>query len=151
MSRHPIVLLVHNIRSMWNVGSIFRCADAFGVAHIHFSGYTPRPPRMEISKTALGADGWIPWSSESDPLDVVTKRRKEGYAILSLEKTTESQPISTYNVRSPACLSICNEILGVDKALLGASDAILHIPMSGKKESLNVSVALGVALYQLSA
>lgn len=143
----PIVLLAHNIRSIWNVGSLFRSADAFGVAHIHLTGYTAAPPRMEISKTALGADGWIPWSKTEDPLDVIRERRLEGYEIVSLERTDTSTPLARHRPEQPVCLFLGHEILGVDQTYLAESDAIVHIPMLGKKSSLNVSVAAGIALF----
>lgn len=129
---------------------MFRCADAFGVQHIHLTGYTPKPPRAEISKTALGAEEWIPWSSGSDPFDVIAKRRKEGFAVVALEHTAQSRPLSSYSIQSPVCLIVGHEVLGVSDDLLSASDAVVHIPMAGRKESLNVSVALGIALFHLS-
>ncbi|MSR67504.1 RNA methyltransferase [Candidatus Peribacteria bacterium] len=144
-----IILIAHNIRSLWNIGSFFRTADAFGVAHIHLTGYTALPPREEISKTALGAENTIPWSTSKDPITVIDERRREGYEIVALEITGNSLPLSGYFPKKPVCLIVGHEVLGVSDALLKASDTVVHIPMFGKKESLNVSVALGIALYHL--
>ncbi|MBP9773530.1 MAG: RNA methyltransferase [Candidatus Peribacteraceae bacterium] len=145
----PIVLIAHNIRSIWNIGTLFRTGDAFGVDHIHLTGYTAQPPRKEISKTALGAEKWIPWSYTKDPLEVIEKRREEGFMIVALEKNDESIAINTLKSDKPICLIIGHEVLGVNEDLLKASDTIAHIAMQGKKESLNVSVATGIALYAI--
>ncbi len=145
-----MILIAHNIRSMWNVGSFFRTADAFGITHIHLTGYTPCPPRIEISKTALGAEGWIPWSKDANVLKVIEARKTEGYDVVSLEITQESTSLRNFSSQRPLCLIVGNEVLGVPDELLAASNSIVSIPMSGRKNSLNVSVALGVALYGLN-
>ena len=147
----PIVLIAHNIRSLWNIGSFFRSADAFGISHIHLTGYTSAPERKEVQKTALGAEKTISWSKDLDPIDVVKKRRKEGYEIVALEISEESTPISKFHSRGPVCLILGHEILGVPEALRSISDSTVHIPMQGKKESLNVSVAAGIAMFWLRA
>ncbi len=144
------VLLAHNIRSLWNIGSFFRTADAFGVSHIHLTGYTAAPPRDEITKTALGAEEWIPWSKEEDPLEVIKKRRKEGFEIVALEIAAGSIPLSSFIPTKPVCLIVGHEVTGVPQELLAAADCSVSIPMSGRKESLNVSVAVGVALYHIT-
>ena len=148
--RPPVIIIAHNIRSLWNIGSFFRTADAFGIAHIHLTGYTAAPPRYEITKTALGAEEWIPWSKTEDPLEVIGQRRKEGYEIIALEIAKGSTPISQYATPKPVCLIVGHEISGVPQELLRAADCCVHIPMNGNKESLNVSVALGIALFELS-
>jgi tRNA G18 (ribose-2'-O)-methylase SpoU len=149
MAEQRIVLVAHNIRSLWNIGSFFRTADAFGVGHIHLTGYTASPPRNEIHKTALGADEWIPWSHDPDPLAVLSTRRKEGFEVVSLEIAGGSVPLNTYEAHKPVCLVVGHEITGVPAEILSVSDRVVHIPMIGKKESLNVSVALGIALFSL--
>jgi 23S rRNA (guanosine2251-2'-O)-methyltransferase len=150
MHSHSCVIIAHNIRSLWNIGSFFRTADAFGVPHIHLTGYTAAPPREEITKTALGAEQWISWSRDADPLVVIGKRKSEGFRILSLEISDKSTPLPSITGGQPTCLIVGHEITGVPEELLRASDHIVHIPMIGKKESLNVSVAFGIALYQLA-
>ncbi len=152
MHHLPIVLLAHNIRSLWNIGALFRSADAFGIAHIYLTGYTSAPPRKEISKTALLSEQWIPWSKIPDPETVIQERKNQGFEILSLERASGSIDLKTYKQRPDTkgiCLIVGHEILGVPDALLRASDHVVHIPMLGKKESLNVSVAAGIAMYCL--
>jgi 23S rRNA (guanosine2251-2'-O)-methyltransferase len=151
MMTHPIILLAHNIRSLWNIGSFFRSADAFGISHIHLTGYTSAPDRREVHKTALGAEESVPWSKDLDPVAVIEQRKKEGYSIVSLEITKESIPLSDYKPAGPVCLIVGHEILGVPQELRKLSDAVVHIPMKGKKESLNVSVACGIALFHLTS
>lgn len=144
-----LVVVAHNIRSLWNVGSFFRTCDAFGVSHLHLCGYTAVPPRKEIHKTALGAEEWVPWSYDADPLLVLRRRKSEGFAIVGLEITAGSVPLSAYVPTGPQCLVLGHEILGVPKEILGLCDTVVHIPMNGRKESLNVSVAAGIAMYGL--
>ena len=167
--KHSIIILAHNIRSLWNIGSLFRSSDAFGVSHIHLTGYTAAPPRMEIGKTALGADEWIPWSKDLDPVKVIEQRRKEGFRIVALELKEGSIPLQDFTVscrinsaanrcqeiqanshqetRFPICLILGHEILGVPDELIKLADDIVSIPMGGRKNSLNVSVAAGIALF----
>lgn len=146
VSGKRIVLIAHNIRSLWNIGSLFRSADAFSVEHIHLTGYTAAPPRKEIGKTALGAEEWIPWSKDSDPLEVMTQRKGEGFLVVSLELGKESIAIDQFQWPDKTCLVVGHEISGVPDDVLKVSDAIVHIPMQGRKESLNVSVAAGIAM-----
>lgn len=146
MSHPNIILIAHNIRSLWNVGSFFRTADAFKVEKLYLTGYTATPPRREIAKTALGADEWIPWEYQEDPLMLIEKLREEKWRIVSLELSEKSVRLTDYQAREKTCLIVGHEVLGVSQELLAASDDIVHIPMHGQKESLNVSVALGIAL-----
>lgn len=147
--KRRIVLLAHNIRSIWNVGSFFRTADAFAIEHVYLTGYTPTPPRKEISKTAIGADAWIPWSHALDPLDVIRDLQQKSFVIVSLEITPKSQILSSIQLprETPVCIVVGHEILGVPDDILSASNIIASIPMLGKKHSLNVSVACGIALH----
>lgn len=145
-----LVVIAHNIRSLWNVGSIFRSADAFGVTHIYLTGYTGCPPRMEIGKTALGAEEWIAWSYEKDPLTVIERLKKKKFQVIALEKTKNSEPLQTFHTDASVALILGHEVQGVSDELIAASDTVLHIPMRGKKESLNVSTAAGIAMYELS-
>lgn len=144
-----IVVLAHNIRSLWNVGSFFRTADAMGVSKLYFSGYTATPPRREISKTAIGAEEWIAWEYQADPLDVIRQLKAEGFRIVGLELTDSAISISQYSSDEDICLVVGHEVTGVPKDILQACDDVVYIPMHGQKESLNVSVALGIALHRL--
>lgn len=147
--KKDIVIIAHNIRSLWNIGAIFRSADAFSISHIHLTGYTAAPPRKEIGKTALGAEKTVPWSQEEDPVKVVLERKKEGYHIVSLELGNNSTPLMNFTTDAPVCIILGHEILGVPSHLMALSDATVHIPMLGSKNSLNVSVAAGIAMYAL--
>ena len=149
MKKKEVYVLAHNIRSLHNVGSIFRTCDGAGVSKLYLTGYSGVPPRKEIAKTALGADESVAWEYYKDPLSVVRKLKKDGVQIVSLEKNKKSADISGFKPTYPVCMIIGNEIDGVEADLLKASDAVLHIPMRGKKESLNVSVAFGIGIYQL--
>ncbi|MDD5751332.1 MAG: RNA methyltransferase [Candidatus Peribacteraceae bacterium] len=146
-----LILLAHNIRSLWNVGSFFRTGDAFGVEKIYLTGYTATPPRREISKTALGAEEFVPWKFEQDPVKVIKVLKRKGYVIVALEQAKKAVVLSDYEPPSKVCLIVGHEVLGVSKELLKLCDAIVHIPMQGKKESLNVAVAAGIALHRLEA
>lgn len=144
-----LILLAFNIRSLWNVGSLFRTADAFGVEKLILSGYTALPPRREISKTALGAEEYVPWEQARDPAKAIAKLKKRGYTIVALEQTKKALDLAAYNPPPKVCLIVGHEVLGVPKELLRLCDAVVHIPMHGRKESLNVAVAAGIALHRL--
>ncbi len=148
--KRQITLLAHNIRSLWNIGSLFRTADAFDVEQILLSGYTALPDRTEVKKTALGAESWVPWKKVSDPLEAMAQLRRDGYKIIALELSEKSLEIQNYRSSGPVCLVIGHEILGVPKNILDTCDEAIQIPMLGRKNSLNVSVAAGIALYHLS-
>ena len=143
------MLLAFNIRSLWNVGSLFRTCDAFGVEKLILAGYTATPPRREISKTALGAEETVPWEQHLDPTKAIAKLKKQGFTIVALEQARGAIDLKEYEPPSKVCLIVGHEVLGVPKELLKLCDAIVHIPMHGKKESLNVAVAAGIALHHL--
>lgn len=145
--KRSLVVIAHNIRSLWNVGAVFRSADAFGVKHIHLTGYTAAPPSKEIGKTALGAEEFVSWSKDAGPVEVIRRRKAEGFTIVSLELGEGSIPLPDFQPPDKICLILGHEILGVSDELREMSDVTVHIPMLGKKESLNVSVAAGIALY----
>ncbi len=155
----PLFLVLHNVRSAYNVGAIFRTADGAGVAHIHLSGYTPTPPdgsrpfttkpeRMVI-KTALGAQETVPWSHRDTFEEVIALLRADGVHIVALEQTPQSVDYRAYQPTGPTALVLGNEPDGIDMAHLALCDAAMDIPMYGTKTSLNVSVAAGIALYAL--
>lgn len=144
-----LVIIAHNIRSMHNVGSIFRSSDGVGASRLFLTGYTPCPPRKEISKTALGADEMISWQHHKNPLKLIRQLKNEGYKIIALEKNKKSKSIYSFQSNEPLCLILGNEIEGVDQSIQEECQYILHLPMHGQKISLNVSVAFGIAAYQL--
>ncbi|KKU51367.1 MAG: hypothetical protein A3H69_00385 [Candidatus Sungbacteria bacterium RIFCSPLOWO2_02_FULL_47_9] len=145
-------VICHNIRSRENVGSIFRTADAFGVSKVLLTGYTPTPPHPKISKTALGAENFVPWESHYSPVRLVKKLKNEGFVVVALEcgiKQKTVRSLRQFLKKKKIALIVGNEVFGIPAALLKHADAILEIPMKGKKESLNVAVAFGVASYTL--
>lgn len=142
------ILWLHNVRSLHNVGAAFRNADAFGVMEIYLSGYTPRPPRPEITKTAIGAEEHVQWSSVEDPVERIDALKKIGYQIVGLEQTDRSDLLSDFKPHNQKiCLILGNEVTGIDDDIIPLLDDAVEIPQFGMKHSLNVSVACGVALY----
>lgn len=144
-----IILLAHDIRSLWNVGSLFRTCDAMSVEKLWLTGYTGTPPRREIAKTALGADEWVPWEHTVDPLQVLDSYAAEGWRLVALEQTPTAIDVSAYVPHDRVLLVVGHEVLGVPAAILERCTDHIHIPMLGKKNSLNVTVAAGIALHRL--
>ncbi|NTU45545.1 MAG: RNA methyltransferase [Chlorobiaceae bacterium] len=147
--KHPIYLMLHNIRSMWNVGSMFRTADAAGIEKMILSGYTATPPRKEIDKTALGAQDSVTWEYQADPLVALLELKRAGVKICGLEITEGSRPYSALTPGDfPLCLVVGNEVDGLENEVLELCDEVLEIPQFGTKHSLNVAVASGIALFE---
>jgi len=146
--RSSFILWLHDIRSLHNVGAAFRSADAFGIKEVWLSGYTPIPPRAEITKTAIGAEEHVEWKQIKDIKKAVTELKNDGYAVLGLEQTVNSKMIHEYVPESTKiCLVLGNEVTGISSDMLPSIDEAVEIPQFGMKHSLNVSVAAGVALY----
>ncbi|RNC85306.1 MAG: TrmH family RNA methyltransferase [Balneola sp.] len=144
-----IKVVLHNIRSLHNVGSLFRSCDAFGVSELMLSGYTPHPPRPEISKTAIGAEEFVPWSVWGSFEELTDSLKKDGYVIIGLEQMDESISLPEFSPdnHDKLCLVMGNEVTGIDDDAIPFIDQFVSIPQFGKKHSLNVSVAGGVLLY----
>lgn len=148
--KFPIYVLLQNIRSMWNVGSIFRTCDATRIEKIIITGYTATPPRKEIDKTALGATEWVAWDYVPNPLDAIARLKAQGVTIAALEIAANARPYDSLSQRHfPLCLVVGNEVTGIDDEALAECDLALEIPQYGVKHSLNVAVAVGVALFEL--
>lgn len=148
--RHPVIGVLENIRSLYNVGSCFRTADAMLLERLVLTGYTPAPPRTEISKTALGATETVPWEHERDSVAAIDRLRASGIAVYALEITASSMPIDeATDIHFPAALVVGNEIAGVSSDVLSHCDGALEIPMYGVKHSLNVAVAFGIGAWEL--
>lgn len=151
-----IALVLHNIRSAQNVGSIFRTADAAGVQKIYLSGYTPHPldrfgrKRSDIAKTALGAEDMVPWEAVPDTQALLGLFREEGRQIVAVEQCADSLDYRAYTPSPPLALLFGNEVEGLPSDLIAIADAVIEIPMRGRKESLNVAVAAGVVLFRFS-
>ena len=148
--KHPVTVLLHNIRSMYNVGSVFRTADAAGIERIIITGYTATPPRKEIDKTALGAQESVEWEYYSHPKDIIGILKASGVTVCGLEIAENSRPYSDIREEDfPLCLILGNEVDGIDSDVLQLCDHVFEIPQYGTKHSLNVSVAAGIALYEM--
>jgi tRNA G18 (ribose-2'-O)-methylase SpoU len=150
MIEHKIVVILPNIRSGHNVGAIFRTADGAGIDKLYLTGYTPCPPHVQVDKVSLGAEKWVPWEYRKQTGRLLSELKKMGYNIVALEQTKNSQDIFTWKPESPVVLVLGNEKTGVPRSLLRYCDMAVEIPMLGKKNSLNVSVAAGVAMYHIS-
>lgn len=150
-----VSLLLHNIRSTYNVGSIFRTADATGVSKIYLSGYTPAPidrfgrARQDISRASLGAEKTVAWESVVDPIALINKLKKDEVEIIGLEQDKKAIDYRKLKLNRKSLIILGEEVDGIEKELINACDQIAEIPMFGQKESLNVSVATGVLLYSL--
>ena len=148
--RVPISILVENIRSVHNVGSIFRSADGFGAEKIYLTGYTAHPPREDLYKTALGAEDAVPWEYYANPLNAVKVVKKQGIPLVLIEQTKESKSIYEIDWEFPICFIVGNEVSGVSEELSNMANIHVELPMRGVKQSLNVSVAAGVVGYEFA-
>ena len=147
--RLPLCVVLNNIRSLHNVGTIFRTADGVGVEKVWLCGITGYPPQGGIAKTALGAEDHVPWEYCEDILPLLKELKKTGYQIVLLEQMLGSVAHDAFKAKSPVCLVIGNEVDGIAESLQSLSDAAIEIEMEGIKNSLNVAVAFGIAVYQL--
>jgi len=147
--KQEFYVVVDNVRSLENVGSIFRTADALGVAKIYLCGITGRPPEHKISKTALGAEKTVPFEYHKQTWRLLNKLKKDKISIVALEQNKNSQIYTKFRPKFPLALIIGNEVKGISKKTLKKTENAIYLPMKGKKESLNVSVAFGVAGYYL--
>ena len=155
MKNQENILILHNIRSAQNVGAIFRTADAVGIAKIYLFGWTPAPldrfgrKRQDIAKSALGAEDLIPWEQKKSLPVLMSKLKREKYSIIAIEQDKNSVEYKKVKLRRKNAFIVGTEVSGVPKNILKKCDIIAEIPMRGKKESLNVSVATGVALFRM--
>ena len=148
--RIPISILVENVRSVHNVGSIFRTADGFGAEKIYLTGYTAHPPREDLHKTALGAEDAVPWEYYENPINAAEAIKKQGIELILIEQTRDSKSIYELKFQFPICFMVGNEVRGVSEELSRLADIHVELPMRGIKQSLNVSVAAGVAGYEFA-
>ncbi len=153
-------LILHNIRSAYNVGAIFRTADGAGINHIYLTGYTPKPPdgtqiyttkpERKIIKTSLGAIEYVDWSGHEKIDSVIEELKKKDVEIVALEQDEKSIDYKEFKSDKNLALILGNEPVGIDEHTLSLCDTIIDIPMRGKKKSLNVSVAAGIAMYAVA-
>ena len=162
-----VSVLLHDIRSTHNVGSIFRTADAAGVWRVYLTGYTPTPTdrfgraRKDITKTALGAEKFLPWEHQVSPARLISKLKKEGWKVVGVEQDARARDYRTFKVKGKTVLVFGNEVTGISKDVRKRCDSLIEIPMQGAmvrqahlprhsgrgKESLNASVAAGIILF----
>ena len=149
--RRELAVLVDNVRSAWNVGSILRTADGFGFHHAFLCGITPTPEQAEVRKTALGAEKFVTWSHHKDAVKLVERVKKEGWRVWALEFVEGAVPIRRVEGdERKTVLIVGSEVTGVDPGLLALADQIVYLPMHGQKRSFNVAVAFGAAAFALN-
>jgi 23S rRNA (guanosine2251-2'-O)-methyltransferase len=150
--KFPLVVIIDNVRSMHNVGSVFRTADAFLISGIALCGYTPQPPHRDIQKTALGATETVSWKHYPGTIDAISELKREGYRIFAIELVEKSIPLQEFSFTKNEKLAVVfgNEVTGVDETVLAHCDGCLEIPQFGMKHSLNISVAAGIVLWELA-
>ncbi|MEK7113662.1 MAG: TrmH family RNA methyltransferase [Patescibacteria group bacterium] len=155
MKNQQNILILHNIRSVENVGAMFRTADAVGIDKIYITGYTPAPldrfgrKRGDLAKSALGAEESVPWEQKKTIKPVLERLKKEGFYIIGIEQDKNSVDYKKVKPKNRNVFIVGTEVTGIEKSILKQCDIIAEIPMRGKKESLNVSVATGVALFRI--
>jgi len=148
-------VILHNIRSVFNVGALFRTADAIGISKIMLSGYSPTPldrfgrVRKDMAKSALGSEKTVSWEYVKNPMQVLKKLKQEGFSIIGVEQDKNSVDYRKIKKTSKMAFILGTETTGIDKSLLKLCDTITEIPMKGNKESLNVSVAAGIVLFRI--
>lgn len=147
----PLAVMADSVRSMNNIGSLFRTCDAFAVEKLILCGISGRPPHPEIAKTALGAERSVEWEYRADAVEAALEMRRQGYSIAVLEQTHGSVPLQDYRFpcEGKVLLIAGNEVEGVDQRLVDIADTAIEIPQYGTKHSLNVSVSAGIAIWQL--
>lgn len=143
-------IIAHDIRSLHNVGAIFRSADVFGVKKIYLTGITGTPPRKEIAKVALGSEHRVEWEQRENIQELLDELKDKGIKRIALDNTKGAVPIETLEIDQEIALLLGNEVEGVDRSLIDQMDATVEIAMPGTKQSLNVSVATGIALFALT-
>ena len=151
----PLIIILDDVRSMYNVGSVFRTADAFRVEAIYLCGITAQPPHPEIHKTALGAEDTVAWQHFPTALEAVQTLKANGYTVFSIEQCEGSTLLSTFNFQfstfdSKYALILGNEVKGVHQEVVDASDGCIEIPQFGTKHSLNVSTTAGIVIWEFA-
>lgn len=146
--KFPFVVVLNNVRSLYNVGSVFRTSDAFKAGHIYLTGITGTPPHREITKTAIGAEKTVSWSYHKDSDQLCNELQLMGYTLIGIEQTTSSTPLNNFQWPEKKIAFIFgNEIEGIEDSIIKQCEVCLEIPQFGSKHSLNISVAAGVVLW----
>jgi len=153
--KNEVFILLHDIRSVHNVGSMWRTANAAGVTKIFLSGYTPLPidrfgrERKDFAKVALNSQKTVAWEYIENPINLIKRLEKEGFHIVAIEQAKNSVDYKKVKIKKPVLFLVGNEVKGIPQKLLNLADVVAEIPMKGDKESLNVSVAFGIALFRM--
>lgn len=147
--RLPVFGLLDNIRSVWNVGSIFRTADAVALGGLYLAGMTATPPRPDMEKTALGATRTVPWDYWEDSLAAARHLRESGLPLVVLEQVPEARDWNEFDCPFPHCFVVGHEVNGVRPEIIAMADEVVEIPMAGAKQSLNVAVSFGLLAYEI--
>ena len=148
--KKKIVVILDNVRSMHNVGSVFRTSDAFLIQAVYLCGYTPQPPHRDIQKTALGATETVEWHYLPTTMEAVNVLKEKGYKLFAVEQAEGSISLENFTAEDNIAVVFGNEVEGVDNTVLAACDGCIEIPQFGTKHSLNISVAAGIVLWELT-
>jgi len=150
-TKAPIILVLDNIRSLNNIGSVFRTADAFLIKAVYLCGITAQPPHREIQKTALGATETVEWKYFSSTIEAVNELKKLNYKLIAIEQTENSTMLNDFKCSKdePLALIFGNEVLGVEQEVINEIDEVVEIPQYGTKHSLNISVSVGVVVWDV--
>ena len=150
-NKTPLIIILDNIRSLNNIGSVFRTSDAFLIEKIYLCGITATPPHKDIHKTALGSTDTVDWEYVDNTIDLINKLKKENVKILSIEQTENATMLNTFKTEEQTTYAVVfgNEVKGVSQNVVSASDAVIEIPQFGTKHSLNISVSAGVVIWDL--
>ena len=154
---HQIAAMFHNVRSAHNVGALLRTADGAGASKVYVTGYTPTPvdrfgrAQKDIAKTALGAEKLVPWEYAKNPASIIKKLRAQQWMIAGVEQDARAVDYRTFTLTKPTLFIFGSEVRGLSRSLRDQCDALIEIPMHGKKESLNVSVAAGIILFHFNS
>ncbi len=149
IDRNPVHVVLDNLRSAYNVGSIFRTADAGAVEHIHLCGMSAHPPHKKLEKTALGAFEYVPWTYHERTTGALDELGEKGVLRVAVEVTENSAPVTDFEWPSPVAIVFGNEVTGINDRVLRACDATVRIPMHGYKNSMNVATVFGIVLYEV--
>ena len=148
--KHPIIVILDDVRSMHNVGSVFRTCDAFAISELFLCGYTPAPPHRDIHKTALGATETVTWKNFITTIEAVNHAKDLGYKVMAVEQAHESIMLGKLNWQNEKiALVFGNEVTGVNDEVLQVVDGCIEIPQWGAKHSLNISVSVGIVLWEM--
>lgn len=147
--RQPVHVVLDNLRSAFNVGSIFRTADAGAVAHVHLCGMSAHPPHAKLQKTALGAFDYVPWTYHERTADALEALKARHIACVAVEVTNEAIPMNRFDWPRPVAIVFGNEVTGISERTLAKCDAVVCIPMNGYKNTINVATAFGVIMYHV--